>query len=208
MSRDVYLSVDLDFWGDPDGAPLSTLSAFLKRFPAIPTKVVRSHEELLPHANNTACSTLVNVDFHSDLGGNDPGRGPPEVGDGTWVDHVRWRDGGQFVWRCPSYKHCVTLCGGLCGFEGFYYGRRHPPRYYSSFRTTSWAGTFVSEGLRGISMARVAAIGVAISPDWLARPLPAALPFLRAHNPKLARKTAVLFDDLKERNRAARRQAG
>ena len=67
----VYLSIDLDYWWEePD---TYEADKFFDRVFKVAAKkklkipLVGSHEKLLPYINRSGCSTICNVDYHSDI---------------------------------------------------------------------------------------------------------------------------------------------
>lgn len=183
---DTYLSIDLDFWSSEFYHTDSSIRKFFKRLPKVSTVLVREHHELLPHINKTRLSRLINVDYHSDLAGfRNKRRKLPELNEGTWVDHVRWRNGSEFVWHCPNFKTCYVdgwgRCDSQCGDSVLETPKQH-----------GWGSATIRGSLRGIDMRRVARVGISLSLDWLDGPHSrAVLPYLR-------RLDAELADDLEE----------
>ena len=80
------------------------------------TLVVNSHEKLLKHINQSNCSTLINLDFHSDLSNDCVDL---EYNEGTWANFVKWQLTGNFLWLYPNHYQCIVNQDGLCNSEDF-----------------------------------------------------------------------------------------
>lgn len=173
--RDTYLSIDLDYWGDTRGACLRGMPSFLRRVVGLerPTRVVCNHNELLRHVNESGCRVLRNVDFHSDLGGFQTRwsarkghyyvKRLPALNCGTWADHVEWAPDGSFVWHYPNREFCVDRGFGRC--DGETSSEPFPPK-------SLWKNAEMVFGLRSLSLDRVRAVGIALSPDYIGRNMP------------------------------------
>jgi len=115
--NDIYLSIDLDYWRyltNPNESSFDLLNVLSSI--NIDTTVVNSHEKLLASVNNSKCTTLINVDFHSDLADDNP---ELEFNEGTWVNFVKWQTIGNYIWMYPNHFQCVENQGGLCHCENF-----------------------------------------------------------------------------------------
>jgi hypothetical protein len=107
--RRVYLSVDLDYFNQfSDNFLLQSLRYF-KNLNA-DTKIVESHERLVPHTKKFDFDILVNIDAHSDYCAWELDDGETQISTpgnctgncGDWVDHA-YRDGmSEYVWVLPS----------------------------------------------------------------------------------------------------------
>ena len=182
IERDTYLSIDLDFWDAKSYSTDRSIRRFFKRLPQVPTTLVEYHHEMLPHVNKVRLKRLLNVDFHSDLAGVGPGRSRPSLNEGTWVDHVRWRRQGEFVWHCPDKAYCYFSAAGRCDDSSFGDVFKDPKRH-------DWKKVRIQGSLRGIDMRRVARIGISLSLDWINTDYPKAiLPFLDTLDKELSLK--------------------
>lgn len=109
--KNIYLSVDLDFWchGRVD-------LGFLQRVIASvgPANVAAAieHDSILPHLRRFGedCTKLVNLDWHSDLGGvmnvmfedGDVANRGVELHSGSWVGYVPWPTKREYEWAYPD----------------------------------------------------------------------------------------------------------
>lgn len=116
-----YLSIDLDFWNQGKRS-LPHLKRFLTtvrhNLPMSRIKVVDSHEELLPHVNESGCDELINIDWHSDVTNRFDSceynlRSPTKLNCGTWVSFVKFRKQGVYTWIHP-YKASDRIAKGYC----------------------------------------------------------------------------------------------
>lgn len=106
-----YLSIDLDFWckGNVDA---DFLHQVLSQVPKTDRIAATEHDSILPHLRRYGqiCTRLINLDYHSDLGGvvnvafenGDADDRRLELHSGSWGDYVHWRDREQFVWVYPD----------------------------------------------------------------------------------------------------------
>jgi len=157
-----YLSIDLDYWSFY--TQRSAVTAFFNKVfgLGVPLLVVGSHEQLLSDVDKSGCTHLENIDYHSDLVGEE-GCGAAPI-DGSWLSHVRWRSKGSLLWRCPDLMQCFTLGQGCCHGRG-----KDPLRDPSA---TGWKRVGVVEGLRRLPWSDVARVGVAISFGYLKGTVP------------------------------------
>lgn len=168
MTRRTYLSIDLDYWSRAEEAK-PFLSKVLRL--DVPMIIVGEHHELLPHINSSGCRHLINVDYHDDMTGFENGRtvihgvtypqyGLPDLNEGTWGAHVRWARYGTFEWRHPSTLECRDKMLGICDPEmDVYTSENHP-----------WIKITGEQGLDGISLDSVRAVGVSVSRGYYRGP--------------------------------------
>jgi hypothetical protein len=140
-----YLSLDLDFW-NADHSVID--EEFVHKLVGCFTDNERcvaafDHHNILPHVSRywDICNTLVNQDWHSDLGGYDlngiksPYWRKPGLNCGTWCDHVWWKNMDLFVWGYPT-----TACAKLPDGDG-----RCDDKGYNAFEHghTDWLNAIV-----------------------------------------------------------------
>ena len=95
------LSIDVDFW---NGQDVKRLKRYLNRVTklakrqCIPISAITNHQQILKVANVSKARRIVNVDTHSDLAEGDNS----ELNCGTWVNYVKWRGSGEYVWYHKS----------------------------------------------------------------------------------------------------------
>lgn len=166
-ARNVYLSVDLDYWNLNKSS--IRMLGFLQRVTrycnskiveSCELKIVESHEELLPHINASGCNHLINIDYHADFAGEKDGR-PFPLGDGTWVDRVVWKQQGTYEWRAPD-PQCQAFGAGYCHSWA-------DPNPFTCRSATSWRHRHKRCGLKRISWTSVRAVGIALSPRYVSR---------------------------------------
>lgn len=109
MNNKVYLSIDLDFFNNQNSRSayyqLDHLVNQLITKCNVKPIAVMNHQQLLKHVNQCSARTLINLDEHSDLGGPMT----TKLNCGTWVDYVRWRTEGTYIWirnRHSFYGDC------------------------------------------------------------------------------------------------------
>jgi hypothetical protein len=126
----VYLSIDLDFWAKAamNQADQTWLLSVLRR--AASVRCFRRHDQALAHINSREMAAkgreLWNLDTHSDLAGWGISN-PPELNEGTWVDHVKWPQAERFLWIHPDPEAAKASGRGRC--EGEYpnpFRTKHP----------------------------------------------------------------------------------
>lgn len=155
--KNVYLSVDLDYWWKPG---MHKNLNYIKQLLELdrPVTVFTEHQLVLREINKQY-KKIYNVDYHSDISQREPGW--PSCGD--WVNFVYGRENAEFEWRMPSWKECVTRGHGFC----------HHPRIEDShnnpFRDDSihkWKKVSRQQGLRNIPLDDVDKISLVLSPEW------------------------------------------
>lgn len=167
----VYLSVDLDYWGSATARCNEKMSCtrFINKLLrlGVPTLIVRHHHYMLDDVNDSGCSFIEHIDYHSDLTDwpgkikkftDKPYHGRMHLNCGTWLNYVKWRDVGEVRWRYPS-NECAA--GNDIG-QGHCYTVLNPFEYPVS----GWKKTSHKRGLRGIPWKRVSRAGIAISDEW------------------------------------------
>lgn len=170
MTRDTYLSVDLDYWtarpedfGGIDSADVAA-SDFLRRVRAWSPSVIlcADHDQFVPHVNGvfpTPIRRVINIDYHSDLPDWGAATPFPELNEGTWGLYVSMPHTKAFEWRSATKD-------------------RMPERRCCSNPSDPATDPFITEGLtpyhavehrtgtQGIPWGQIAAAGVCISPAW------------------------------------------
>jgi hypothetical protein len=157
--KDTVLSIDLDYWKTVTPTMMDFLRQSLKL--DVPKVLTKYHHRILPFVNRHKANVLINVDYHADLCEDDPRNRLPELNCGTWVNHVKWRHNGTFVWVCPSKNDCYHCCEGRCDSS-----RDNKTDPFKN-DNNGWAVTKVRTGLKYVNLQRVKAIGFTLSPDYL-----------------------------------------
>lgn len=106
------LSVDIDFWNYVPNSEKSLKRylnglASLAQKEKIPIIAITNHQQILKIANKSNARRIVNIDTHSDLSEQDV----DELNCGTWVNYVKWRGRGEYVWihkNHPSGGECTV----------------------------------------------------------------------------------------------------
>ncbi len=152
MSRDTYLSIDLDYWNKAPFDPALLDAVFAL---GVKPRVTLDHHDLLPHADAHAELTrLVNIDYHSDLLS-----APEPLHIGNWVNYVSWRARAEYLWVLPRLND-YHLRWGYCHVG------ENP--FTDTPRLTGWLAADKREGYDlDELLPRVAAVGVCISPNYL-----------------------------------------
>jgi len=111
-----YVTIDLDTWM-PDKVDIEMLDRTLSRVPKADRAAAIHHDSVLPHIRRYAHDTkrLVNLDFHSDLGGcleamfedGNCGLRRLALHSGSWADYVALNDKQEFVWAYPA-RECLA----------------------------------------------------------------------------------------------------
>lgn len=154
-----YLSIDLDYWNIRN-APLDafkTLDTVFQKFESVP--VVVHHHQLLPHINKSEAQRLINLDEHDDTCPPASGKElkDPDYLCASWVNNVRWRKGGDYIWAPP--KNLSRCIGG-------HWDPDHDLSNGYIFKP-EWKTIRLDKNLTSICWDDVVAAGIAISPDWL-----------------------------------------
>lgn len=152
----VFLSIDLDYFCR---GRRHQCDAFFKKVYALglPIHAAYEHDHLLDVINSSRCTTLINVDWHSDLC-DPPGGGweSSDLNEGTWGNFVLWRANGTFIWRYPSLC-CLQTGVGYC----------HDYENPFEVPVSGWAQTRKRQGVAGIPWGSIKAVGVCLSPVWI-----------------------------------------
>lgn len=157
MKRDVYLSVDLDYWYSKKmGSGLN----FVRELFALrrPITVFTEHHLVLKDISKQY-RKVYNVDYHSDIG--EIHQGWPNCG--SWVNYVYGRKNAEFEWRYPNYKECVGLGHGLCNMSHSD-GHIDDPFTYKAMH--NWKKISRHPGLNEIELDRVDRISLVLSQCW------------------------------------------
>lgn len=106
-----YLSIDLDFWNYRSLNECREVFIFLKGIAekrGLPLKIVDEHHRLISHINAAGSSTIINIDYHSDIC-NEKGHGDitrldgrPNVNCGTWANHIKQSLKNEYIWMYPK----------------------------------------------------------------------------------------------------------
>jgi hypothetical protein len=163
----VYLSVDLDYWGaNENDKPFCT--RFINRLFSlnVPILVVREHHHMLTDVNNSGCSHIEHVDYHSDLV-DWPREGKKftdlqydsrmNLNCGSWLSYVMWRRRGSIRWRYPI-DNCFRTPDAL--------GMCHTLVNPFEFDVSGWYKTSHQSGLSDLPWRDISKIGIAISDDY------------------------------------------
>ena len=167
----LFLSVDIDFWAGRINEALLA-ERYLDKVAAqcrtfnIPLNAVTNHQQMLPLVDASNATTLVNIDTHSDLAGDDV----DELNTGTWVSYVKWRRNGHYHWiqgrdiawgECngsspifsPNGKHNYSLTDWGSLQRTYTLSLPHPGRWIVGTTT------------------RCVGVGVCLSPAWCSEDL-------------------------------------
>ncbi len=167
--KDVYLSVDIDYWNDdPD---ITRARLFLDKLHAlpeqIPVHIVEDHQDLLAHINSSRARILYNIDYHADLHSDDDIRRANGRGDYNWAGFVEWKQEGTYVWYNPN---AISLSNEVskdtyCYDPGFVH-RDSAFSQHAILEKFGWGQiSRVQNGIDTIDLLTVLEIGIAISPN-------------------------------------------
>lgn len=161
MKRDIYLSIDLDYWRydeSPDHCREFFKQVFALR---LPLYTVMTHHHLLLDVEAAGvlenCREVWNVDWHSDLCEEAAGT---TLNEGTWGALISWRHLGTFVWRYPRAA-CIKNQRGI---TGYCHVGDNP---FTDRNATAWKKTILRKGTKGIPWRRIQRIGLCLSPNWV-----------------------------------------
>lgn len=189
--RDAYLSIDLDYFNNPTNT--SEVVPFFKNVFQIkrPILIVSTHHLMLHDINQyDHYKLLYNVDYHSDLCELNPGG----IGEGTWVNYVKWRKQATFIWH---YPHPICKGGaGLCHEDHDWPSRNNP---FTHKDQCEWKVRRVRHGLQKIEWDRIDRINICLSPSWTCRTMSA--PIIKLLEAKgllknLSRKGRIFVNDI------------
>src|SRR5208337_4956594 len=102
-----YLSIDIDYWTNPDAAEKS-LTRLLLRRGNIPINALMNHQQMTKFVDNSGANLLINVDKHSDICSSDIRR----FECGSWVSYIKWRKTGEYLWIRSDRDFCCGSCNG------------------------------------------------------------------------------------------------
>ena len=176
--RNVYLSVDLDYWTacpeehigeqartlrgrDPLDVMMSEfLAAVLEHAPQV--ILATHHEQITFYVNGVfdlPLHKIINVDFHSDLPDWGPATDLPRLDEGTWGLYVAMPHTKIFEWRSATdtYMPQRRCCSDPSDPASDPF---HVPRL------TAYHKAVHKLGLRGIPWDRLAGAAIVVSPDW------------------------------------------
>jgi hypothetical protein len=175
--KHTYLTIDLDFWARRQ-VDVVWLHHVLDSIPANDRVAAIHHDSILPHARRygEVCRRLLNLDFHSDLGGGmevmhkdgDTDFRRLELHSGSWGDYVQFEDKAEFVWAYPQAE-----CLDDCRCDDFTDYEEETGKIIPFFRIPQ--AREVWKQLRcyqarppdyGISLADVRAVSLVLSPDY------------------------------------------
>lgn len=161
MTRDTYLSIDMDFWCKYRGFDKVTDFFNLLKTINIKPTVVKYHHELVIDINKTKnVSRLINMDYHSDIA-DITICDANSFNEGTWVNYVRMNDNAEYIWRYPMNK-CVSYDEGYCHLHPNHNPfNKHNQNKYHWTKVTRKHGSITHEELN-----RVRAVGICLSPNW------------------------------------------
>jgi hypothetical protein len=171
--KSVYLTIDFDFWSDAQ-VDIDFVERAIQCVPRSSVAAAVQHDSILAHLQrfDSTCSQLVNLDHHSDVGGdifhyteslNGKSSRRLALHSGSWVDYTTFRDSQEYVWLYPR-PSCRTECrcdhftrrGARFSQAGRGYGiawrklRHHltkPPNY-------------------AVRLSKVRAVSIVLSPDF------------------------------------------
>src|ERR1035437_331874 len=111
ITRDIYLSIDVDFWARRR-VDMDFLRRVINCVGSDNVAAAVEHDSVLPHARRYggACTVLINLDAHSDLGGcnnfmhqdGEQEEVRVELYSWSWVDYVAWPVRQEFCWNYPD----------------------------------------------------------------------------------------------------------
>lgn len=155
--KNVYLTVDLDYWYKPG---MRKNIDFIKELLALdrPTTVYTEHQLILREIKRQY-KKIINVDYHSDISQREPGW--PNCGD--WANFVHGRENAEFEWRMPDWNDCVTLGEGLCHSTHSEYSQYNP---FLDNNLHTWKDVERKQGLRNLPLDDVDRISLILSPEW------------------------------------------
>lgn len=177
ITRDTYLTVDLDFWMNHSNETIQGMIDFLNAIKRCHREihVVKYHNEVIPHiAQFPEVSRVVNVDYHSDIADICVEcRDVCDFNEGTWANFVTGITKREFEWRYPSTNE-IDLSHGYC------HEMESPFSMSPSERKgLGWSKITMKHGLpRSFELLRCAAFSICVSPNWAPRNhsiVPAAL---------------------------------
>ena len=115
-----FLSVDADFFDVLDHKKKEDMRRWLDRMTevahgeSIPVSACMNHQQMLPVINNSRARHLVNLDQHSDL---DNHWHCKSLHCGSWVNYVKWRFEGSYMWVRTGNDKITSMVDGDCGYH-------------------------------------------------------------------------------------------
>lgn len=163
MSIISHLTIDLDYW--MHHKDFRTMKTFLKKVVALntsPIKLVKYHHHVLPLAYGSQINTILNVDFHSDIGDiSHRYLSKKEFNEGTWVNYANLRKRNNYMWFYP-HKKCPTSKHGFCHAYDNPFLSTEPNRDYG------WKSISKHHGLPPESLlSTVKSVSICFSPNWM-----------------------------------------
>lgn len=165
-----YLSIDLDYWANKFEKQF-TLSRkqpehFLAKVKSlnVPIFITDFHDGLVPDVNKYKVDRLINVDYHSDIVYEDEigSLDAEPLNEGTWVNFYDYRKDCVFEWRYPSVHECFNKGHGRCEWD---WNNLEYPDDFDKTRM-GYKKVFRKQGLNGIIMSDIVAVGISRSPNW------------------------------------------
>lgn len=155
--KNVYLSIDLDYWYTPEmHNSINYISQLLEL--NRPVTVFTEHHLVLRDIKRQY-KKVYNVDYHSDVTQLEPGW--PTCG--CWANFVYGRENSEFEWRMPNWKDCVSRGGGLCHRLYMESSRYNP---FKNDDLHKWKNLIRKEGFNNIPLDDVDRISLVLSPEW------------------------------------------
>lgn len=103
----IFLSIDSDFFDARHEIEFATVLDACTKHHNI--SAVMNHQQMLPLVNKSSARILLNLDRHSDLGEGDE---TEALGCGSWVNYVKWRGEGRYIWVHPDDPDMIGDCNG------------------------------------------------------------------------------------------------
>jgi len=171
--RPPFLSIDLDYWCELDfdeAKPFLARAIAAARRSNVKMSAILSHELILDHCNAVDADCFINVDFHSDFVEFSNWKetllarrseGDVELNCGTWAQHVKKQNRGEFSWRYPH--ECCFLCSGRCDVDARakLFTRGNETKFVSG-----WNKVKHRVGLPVVPR-KIAGLSICLSPDWI-----------------------------------------
>jgi hypothetical protein len=156
----MYLSVDVDYWNN--GGDIEKYLKFLSKLNK-PIHAFIQHQDILPHIHSLEENIITNIDYHSDLAEKFESFSFDPVDCGTWVNFVRNRQSGEYLW---VYPESCCAAGSTNSDSAGRCNAVIDPFTYSS-ENCGWLNTEMKHrGLYHLDYDDVSAIGLVLSPDY------------------------------------------
>lgn len=168
ISRDTYLTLDLDYWMTHHDGDIQEMFDFLRAIIRCRKEicVVKYHNEIINHIKKfTDVTRLINIDYHSDITDlSIESCGEREFSEGTWVNYVTGMQKKEFIWRFP-FDNPRDLAAGYC------HTMESPFKMSLADRkSVGWDKINMIQGLPNpTTLLRCAAFGICVSPNWAPR---------------------------------------